>query len=779
MTAKPQVFAYTPESQSDADVASRADNVVTMTQIYPFAMFACYWTIVYRLVAHITAERESGITQLVDAMGGGLSAPMARVASWLLTYNLACLPLFIGFGGLYWHILFTKSDVGSLIGWQILQGVAVNNASVFASAFFSKSRVSAIYVIGAFLLTSVGAQVYSFQYPVLPTATGVYTLTVLFASSNFVYFLQQMALWEIAGQKARFSILPEASHGINSTSYGVTQSTMLIFLAIHIVVFPLLAIITERLIHGIDFRHRSFVKAKDNSSGTFAVETFDLKKRFEPSLFDTLLNCRRRKPVLAVDGIYLQSHPGQILCLVGPNGSGKTTTLQIMAGFTSPTAGTVRLAATPSQIGIAPQKNILWDTLTVQEHLLIWSKIKSSDETSDDLQQLAMDCDIANKSKSLTKILSGGQMRKLQLACAFVGNPSICLIDECTSGLDPLSRQAIWDILLHQRSKRSILLTTHFLDEVDVLADHIVILSKGKIRCQGTPAELKTQYGSGYRVSVPRSNPRVALDIPYPRTEFQDSRIYTTPDSNSCAKLLSELIRAGMKGASMCGPQIEDVFLNVADEPELFAADKKIQGMSQESERSSGPGLTPASVAPFSRQVGILFRKRCIVLKKFWWAYLYVIALPIIITYYLGRRLISPGSADISLGACAPNPPQPPVTWPDRFTRSPSCYGTSGLGCDHVALGPKFVQDELDKIIGKGLDTVKTVGKNETGDFSYLCNSQNEFHSYFDDMINREISVGGIYQEKKRRRGHTNWVLIFRQQLRSSRVDADPVVSAE
>ena len=728
MTARPDVFSFTQETEHEQSQQNRVANVATMAQIYPFAMFACYWIIIYRLVSYITTERESGMAQLVDAMGGG-TASSARVMSWLLSYNLACLPLFIGFGGLYWRILFRTSSIGSLIGWQILQGLAVNSSTVFAAAFFTKSRVSAVYVIGAFLLVSVGAQVYSFQLvPTLPLSQGVYPLTILFASSNFVYFLQQMSLWEVAGQAAQFSVLPEPADGLNSISYGITQSYMLIFLAINIVVYPILAIVVERLMHGIDFRHRSFRSTKENT--TTVAETSDLMKRFTPGFLRKVFCCSRRKSVMAVDGVSLEGHRGQILCLVGPNGSGKTTTLHMMAGFISPTGGSVRLAASPSQIGICPQKNTMWANLTVKEHLNIWSKIKGH-ERAQDLQELIENCDLTQKTKSLAKTLSGGQMRKLQLACMFVGDPSVCLIDECTSGLDPLSRRVIWDILLQQRSKRSILFTTHFLDEVDVLADHIVILSKGKVRCQGTPAELKMRHGSGYQLSVPRDSPR--LDVTYQPVEHQDSLVYSTPDSRSTAKLLSQFTAAGVQDAAVAGPQVEDVFLNVADEPEL-ALDQPFEDSSSK--------MTPGSIVSFWKQVGILLGKRFTVLKRFWWPYLYVLALPLIITPQFSKLL-----KDYQQPSCAPLAPdfQPP--YPENFYFSSECASHRGFSCATITIGPQPAQKELTKVVDDGFYFVKGVAKNVSQDWEHPVTSKTEFLNYFNDENNRLLTLGGIFQD--------------------------------
>src|SRR5206468_9079805 len=120
--------------------------------------------------------------------------------------------------------------------------------------------------------------------------------------------------------------------------------------------------------------------------------------------------------------------------------------------------------------------------------------------------------DLAPKINAMSKTLSGGQKRKLQLGMMLTGGSAVCCVDEVSSGIDPLSRRKIWDILLAERGKRTIILTTHFLDEADLLADHIAILSKGTLRATGSSVELKDKLGGGYRVHVPKGS--ITKDIP-------------------------------------------------------------------------------------------------------------------------------------------------------------------------------------------------------------------------------------------------------------------------
>lgn len=157
-------------------------------------------------------------------------------------------------------------------------------------------------------------------------------------------------------------------------------------------------------------------------------------------------------------------------------------------------------------LGIVPQKNVLFPDLTCYQTLQVWRAIKYSSHSASedgDYAQLLRDCDLGKKIHSNANTLSGGQKRKLQLAIGLIGGSRIVLVDECTSGVDPLSRRALWRTLTSVKHDRTIVYTTHFLDEADLLADHIAILAApGKLVAEGSPVALKTNLGQGYSIQV-------------------------------------------------------------------------------------------------------------------------------------------------------------------------------------------------------------------------------------------------------------------------------------
>ena len=147
------------------------------------------------------------------------------------------------------------------------------------------------------------------------------------------------------------------------------------------------------------------------------------------------------------------------------------------------------------------------------------------------------------------------------------GGSSLCMLDEVSSGLDPLSRRKIWDILLSERGKRSILLTTHFLDEADYLADNIVIMYKGSLKAEGTAATLKYRYGNGYTIKVPRAlNLEMNVSGPVEKESSRHQMVYRVAAAFLAAEVVSQLERNGIHDYQVSGPTMEELFLKVTGE---------------------------------------------------------------------------------------------------------------------------------------------------------------------------------------------------------------------
>ncbi|XP_054645244.1 phospholipid-transporting ATPase ABCA1-like isoform X2 [Dunckerocampus dactyliophorus] len=226
-----------------------------------------------------------------------------------------------------------------------------------------------------------------------------------------------------------------------------------------------------------------------------------------------LVKIYKKGAKLAVNHLNLKFYEGQITSFLGHNGAGKTTTISVLTGLFPPTSGTVYINGMDIRydkdvirrtLGVCPQHNVLFDTLTVEEHVWFYGCLKGLPEAQvkAEVDSLLDDVGLLHKRHEQTKNLSGGMQRKLSVAIAFVGGSKVVVLDEPTAGVDPYARRGIWDLLLKYRKDRTIILSTHYMDEAELLGDRIAIISNGKLCCCGSPLFLKSKLGSGYYLTV-------------------------------------------------------------------------------------------------------------------------------------------------------------------------------------------------------------------------------------------------------------------------------------
>uniref|UniRef100_A0A8P4KRX1 P-type phospholipid transporter n=1 Tax=Dicentrarchus labrax TaxID=13489 RepID=A0A8P4KRX1_DICLA len=243
----------------------------------------------------------------------------------------------------------------------------------------------------------------------------------------------------------------------------------------------------------------------------------------EPGVYiENLVKVYRHGKKLAVDGLTLGFYEGQITSFLGHNGAGKTTTMSILTGLFPPTSGTAyilgrdirtELSAIRQSLGVCPQHNVLFSMLTVEEHIWFYGRLKglSEEQVKGEIQQILQDTGLPHKRTSRASALSGGMQRKLSVALAFVGGSKVVILDEPTAGVDPYARRGIWDLLLKYRQGRTIILSTHHMDEADILGDRIAIISHGKLCCVGSSLYLKNQLGTGYYLTLVKKEPEPSL----------------------------------------------------------------------------------------------------------------------------------------------------------------------------------------------------------------------------------------------------------------------------
>ena len=319
----------------------------------------------------------------------------------------------------------------------------------------------------------------------------------------------------------------------------------------------------------------------------------------------------------AVKGVSLAIEPGIVFGLLGPNGAGKTTLISILTGLYEASGGDGYLAGfkvgeemdsvyrsmgnlldkrkkkrnctnTFYMLGVCPQHDILWPELTVEEHLLFYARLKGVSRKN---EKGAVDDALARVS--LTKFrdrastgLSGGEKRRLSIAIALIGNGQVIFLDEPTTGLDPEVRRLIWNIINEQRAGKTIVLTTHSMEEAEVLCQRIGIMAKGTLRCIGPQLHLKNKYGSGFRVVImcnPADAPKATayieslLPAGYHRIDsFAGNFSYDFPAAeNAVARIFDSLSQhSGENGIVDWGlsqTSLEEVFLRIIGEADAMA----------------------------------------------------------------------------------------------------------------------------------------------------------------------------------------------------------------
>ncbi len=288
-----------------------------------------------------------------------------------------------------------------------------------------------------------------------------------------------------------------------------------------------------------------------------------------------------RPPVEAVRGVDLDVGVGECFGLLGPNGAGKTTTLEIVEGLLAPTSGEVSVlgrswktgeAELRERIGISLQETRLSDKLTVRETLTLFRSFYRNGLEPDAAMKLVS---LEEKARAYVDKLSGGQKQRLAVACALVGDPELLFLDEPTTGLDPQSRRQLWDVIRDFKARgRTVLLTTHYMDEAERLADRVAVIDHGKVIALGTPNELILQVGGehviDFTVVEPQSLPDAALEaLPTVKTvrRASDGALSLSVTEPAVAlpalMLLIQKLSVKLLGLTTRTATLEDVFVTL------------------------------------------------------------------------------------------------------------------------------------------------------------------------------------------------------------------------
>ena len=304
-------------------------------------------------------------------------------------------------------------------------------------------------------------------------------------------------------------------------------------------------------------------RVKDES---FAVQTYQLTK-----VFDSLV---------AVDGIELNIRKGELFALLGPNGAGKTTTINMLCCLLKPTSGTATIMGYDINkqsfkikeiIGVSPQETSISEHLNTRENLNLIGRIHNIDakELKSRSQQLLEAMGLVERARDQVRKFSGGMKRRLNIMMALIHNPEILFLDEPTLGLDPQARRAVWDYIVNLKGDKTILLTTHYMDEADFLADRVGIMDEGKIVALGTSHELKTSMlrKNTMVVSARDINQKVINEMQskYAEVRVSNGTMLITDEQLDFKEVVDLLQSSGatVRSAYIKEPTLDDVFLHI------------------------------------------------------------------------------------------------------------------------------------------------------------------------------------------------------------------------
>ncbi|TMW64123.1 hypothetical protein Poli38472_014240 [Pythium oligandrum] len=502
--------------------------------VFPIIFIQAYLYCLSRILVAFIYEKESRQRELMKILG---VSEASIITSWYITYGLILLvgtliQVLAGLTG-----LFANSSPIVMFIFFYLFGLSMLAFAFCVSAIFSKARAGSLVGLIVFFIMYFVSSSFSAETSSLSKSLGCLLPPVALSLG-----VQSVANLEATGQGVTFS-------NISTVSKNFRLSSALLVLIVDIVLYTLVGIYFEKVVpkewgttqkwyfpvspsywRGRRARASSQTDAIGVQSGPAADDLIlDVNPTVEP-VNSELHEQERKGEVLsvqrlrkefavpggtkvAVKGLNLVMYKDQITCLLGHNGAGKTTLISMLTGMIAPSSGTATFQGMSftedmdeirQSLGICFQHDVLYADLSVEEHLYFYGRIKgyTQGELTEVVNRQIKEVGLTEKRGVKSSDLSGGMKRKLSVAISLLGDSSLVFLDEPTSGMDPYSRRSTWEILLNNRNGRVMVLTTHFMDEADILGDRIAIMAEGELRCCGSSLFLKNRYGAGYNLTL-------------------------------------------------------------------------------------------------------------------------------------------------------------------------------------------------------------------------------------------------------------------------------------
>ncbi|XP_072945673.1 uncharacterized protein ldd [Epargyreus clarus] len=455
------------------------------TQSLMVAFFFSMLFTVTSAVRFIVADKESGNTTLMAIMGVKLRH---HTLSWFLASSLemagtvAAMTAVLCAGR-----VLPRTDPSLVLALLLLYGFSVVTFCYMMSKMFNVASFAAV-------CTGLGVLTTYMPFILILSLEGVLLSPIkifvcLFMSSAMTYGMWFITRFEAMGVGAHWGQIWETMEGSEMTlayAMGMVFIDALIYAAIGFVI--------DRYFGFKPYRNNIDCTNTGEKAG---VSIINVSK---------IYNEGTRRAKLALDNVSIELEKGQITTLLGHNGAGKTTLINILTGAARPTSGTVALrAAGAARLGVCPQHDVLFEQLTAREHVQLYAQLKARaalQHVREEVDSILRVLSLGAAADERASRLSGGTRRRLCVALAFVARPALVSLDEPTAGVDPAARREIWSMIMKLRENRTILLTTHHLDEAELLSDQIVIMHKGQIHTIGSPIDIKRSLGSGYKLTV-------------------------------------------------------------------------------------------------------------------------------------------------------------------------------------------------------------------------------------------------------------------------------------
>ncbi|ORX42706.1 hypothetical protein BCR36DRAFT_337073 [Piromyces finnis] len=565
----------------------------------PYVLFLCIGQF-FHINNRLIEEKESGIKEGLITIG---VKPHYLWFTWEIIYFPISLIIFA---------IFLAFDPSNIIGainpilfilTYIFYVISMFNIAAIVSILIKKSRTVLVFTC-LFITSIVITSKYVFSLKTEGKESIEKIVSYIVSPIGISMASEEICHEDDLGHYIEFSNMFDSDYG-----------KYFIGLIINAIVSSILPIVLEYL-RKLDFRSVSlskFNKAKferedyssdiqeDPTGNECFVQVKNIFKVFKFKnniIFDRDDQNEKSKKIFAANNdISFNVYKDEIFAILGHNGAGKSTLIQNMVGIITPDSGETLYHGLSisknkkeirSQLGICLQSNVLINNFTVADHFKLYSGIKECDD--EDIDKWLKDIDLEKKKDYEVQKLSGGQKRKLSISLALIGNPKYVFLDEPTTGLDPLSRRKIWNLLLKVKKDRVIFITTHYMDEADIIADRKLILNRGTIRCLGSSIYLKNHFKMKYSLEVETHhfekidklikqhisdafNFVDKTEIEYSNSSSPNTYTWKLPidDSNKLSTLLRDLEKEKNKllvNFSLNAPLLEELFINLEKEIE-------------------------------------------------------------------------------------------------------------------------------------------------------------------------------------------------------------------